>query len=154
MEKIIFKIALGFLALFIMGAGCEKVGYPGEFIEKPFLKFSDFGCPNEGWHIRSGYTNNHYIVNSQQKLEKYITSDCVPKINFSKYNVIIGSIVFTTGASLYDENLEENNEEIVYTVTILTDISLVVGGVKYHVVIGKPSGEKNIRVEVIVKDHT
>jgi hypothetical protein len=153
MEKIILKIAIGFLFLFITGAGCEREEDPGEFTEKQILKFSDFGCSDVLWHFKPGYSNTHYIVNSQQELEKYITGDCIPQIDFSKYILIIGHRINTTGIARVDEKLEENNSEVVYTISILKNIAQVAQGISYHAIIEKPSAQKNIRVEVIVKDH-
>jgi hypothetical protein len=157
MENIILKTAIGFLVLFMMGTGCEKEKEkdPGEFTEKQILKFSDFGCSNiflKPAYIRNYH--NHYVVTSQKSLEKYTytTSDCIPQIDFSKYIVIIGSRGFSTGVSLYNEKAEENNVEIVYTVTFLTNDATVALGIQYHAVIEKPSGQKNIRVVEIVKD--
>ena len=151
MKKVIFKTGIIFLFMILTGSGCEKD--PGEFIERPFFKFSDFGCENVLWRLKPGNTNHYELVTSQQELEEYITSDCVPQINFSKYIAIIGQRSFTTGVSLYSEILEENNNEIVYTVTFLKNIAMVAQGIQYHVVIEKPSGGKNIRVVEVVKDY-
>ncbi len=148
------KISFIFLLLGFMGAGCEKEE-AGEFIEKEFFKFSDFKCENEPWYLESGYMNNHYIITSQQELEKYIESDCTPQIDFTNYTVIIGNKTFSTGIDHYVEKVEENNLEIIYTITFLTNIAAVAQGVNYHVVTEKPTDRKhkNIRVVEIVKDY-
>ena len=147
---LLLPIAIG---ISLMGAGCEKEEEAGEFIEKEFFKFSDFGCEYEPWHLKPGYVNNHYIITSQQELEKYINSDCIPQIDFNEYFVIIGSKGFSTGVSLFDEKVEENNKKIVYTITFLTDLTMVASGAKYHAVIKKPSNKKEIKVVEIIKDH-
>jgi hypothetical protein len=141
------------LCVVILGAGCEEDEEIVELSEKGFLKFSDFGCENIVWNFKAGNSNSYYTVNSQQELSNYINSDCNPQIDFNKYFVIIGSKSFPTGVSLFDEKVEENNKEIVYTITFLTDDTFVASGAKYHAVIKKPSGKKEINVVEIVKDH-
>jgi hypothetical protein len=140
------------LCVVLLGAGCEKDEEIGIFSEKEFLKFSDFGCENSVWNFKAGYSNNYYTINSQQELSNYININCIPQINFNEYFVIIGSKSFTTGVSLFDEKVEENNKEIVYTITFLTDDTFVASGAKYHAVIKRPSEKKEIRVVEIVKD--
>lgn len=135
----------------LLGTGCEKEE-DEELTEIELLKFSDFGCENYTWNFKPGYSNNYYIINSQQELINYINSDCMPQIDFNEYVVIIGSKSFTTGVSLFDEKVEENNKKIVYTITFLTDLTMVASGAKYHAVI-KTSDKKEIKVVEIVKDH-
>lgn len=155
MKTTVLKISIIFLLLSLMGAGCEKDEEIEKFTEKEFFKFSDFGCENEPWHLKSEYVNNHYIITSQQEFEKYIESDCTPQIDFTKYLVIVGSKSFTTGASIYKENVEENATKLVLTITFLKNISTVAIGLSYHVVIKRKLGENDKSVEVIeiVKEH-
>ncbi|SHI82159.1 hypothetical protein SAMN05444280_106116 [Tangfeifania diversioriginum] len=146
-----FLLLLPICAALLM-SGCEKEE-DEELTEIELLKFSDFGCENYTWNFKPGYSNNYYIINSQQKLSVYINSDCMPQIDFNEYVVIIGSKSFTTGVSLFEEKVEENNKKIVYTITFLTDLTTVASGAKYHTVIKKPSNKKEIKVVEIVKDH-
>ena len=154
MKTTILKISFIFLLFGLIGAGCEKNDEIEKFTEKEFFKFSDFGCANEPWHLMPEYVNNHYVITSQQELEKYIESDCIPQIDFANYTVIIGNKMFSTGIDHYDEKVEENNVEIVYTVTFLTNIAAVAQGVTYHVIIENPTGRKNKNILIVedVKD--
>ena len=154
MKHEILNITIILLLLpIMMGAGCEDDIQIEDFEVKEFLKFSDFGCENHTWNLKPGNNNNYYIIESQDELIKYIQGECMPQIDFNKYFVIIGSKSFTTGASLFAEKVEENNVEIVYTVTFQTDFSRVIGGVKYHVVLKKANSKKDIKVIEVVKDH-
>jgi hypothetical protein len=154
MKKTIFLKGIVLVLLFIIGVAClkKKEANTEKLIEKQFFRFSNFGCTNVLWNFRPGFSDDHYIVNSQQELENYISIDCVPQIDFSKYFMVIGQKSFTTGVSRVDEKLEENDNEIVYTITILTNITAIAQGVNYHAIIEKPAGQKNIRVELIIKD--
>ncbi|MDE5423110.1 hypothetical protein L3073_12900 [Ancylomarina sp. DW003] len=129
-----------------LGVGCDKSKGDSEFVKKDFLKFSDFGCKDVLWNLKPEYSGSHYIISNQSELEEYITSECIPQIDFTKYIVLIGNKHFTTGTSLYDEKVEESNSEIVYTVTFLTNEAAVVIGVNYHVVIERSSINKNIKI--------
>jgi len=151
------KLLTSFLLLLplcavMLAFGCEKEE-DEELTEIELLKFSDFGCENYTWNFKPGYSNNYYIINSQQELSNYINSDCMPQIDFNEYVVIIGSKSFTTGVSLFDEKVEGNNKKIVYTITFLKNDATVASGAKYHAVIKKPSNKKEIKVVEIVKDH-
>ncbi|MGQ1786522.1 hypothetical protein [Saccharicrinis sp. GN24d3] len=152
MQHTIFKILSFLLLPVLMGAGCQK-----EYLEEDvlipaeFYKFADFGCEHHIWHLKMGHTNNYYIINSQEELEKYITTDCLPQIDFSEYIIILGSKSFAAGASLLHEKVEANNEELVYTVTFLTDNSAVAAGAKYHIVVPMPYN-KDIKVVEVIKD--
>lgn len=147
MKTTFFKTSCILCFFSLAVCGCEKSDENQEFSEKKFFKFSDFGCENIPWHLKQGFANNHYVITSQQELEKYIEIDCSPQIDFTKYIVILGSKSFTTGATIYNESIEESSSKIIYTVTFLTDISTVAIGLSYHVVIKKTpeEGDKNIK---------
>jgi hypothetical protein len=158
--KTFIKSATGslLLLLFVYGSGCKKDEDPGLLVEKQILKFTDFECSNVSWQFKPGYSGvapNYYIASSQQELEKYITINCIPQIDFSRYVVLLGQRGFPTGVSLYDEKLEENNAEIVYTVTFMTQLTLVAQPIQYYAIIELPTDnrKKSIRVEEIIKDH-
>ena len=138
------------LCFLLLGAGCNDDD--GEYTEIEFFKFSDFGCENDNqWSLNTGYYDDNYIITSQEEFEEVVNMKCSVDINFSKYTLLIGSKTFATGASLYDEKVEENNSEIVYTVTFLPDDSQVALGVTYYVIIENPS-EKDIRIEEAFKE--
>ena len=137
----------------MLGVGCEKKEKNEEFTEKEFFKFSDFGCEDIPWYIKPGYANNHYVITTQQELEKHIEINCIPQIDFDKYFVVIGSKSFTTGVSIVDEKVEENNIEVIYTITFLTNNAAVALGLSYHIVIKKTvnKSDKNIEILEIIK---
>lgn len=150
-------ILFNFVILILFAiSGCQEDEKPeesGEFIEIDFLKFSDFGCENSQLNLKSEFTENHYVITSNSELEYYLRMDCIPQIDFSEYFLIIGVKRFTTGASILDEKAEENNTEIVYTVTFQTDATFFPTPLKYHAIINSSSSLKNIRIEEIVIDY-
>lgn len=144
--KIILS-ALSFVLLIIFCIGCEKEEV---FNELELKKFSDFGCEAIIWYLKPGNTKNHYVINSQSELDNILETDCQPQIDFDKYTLIVGTKSFTTGATLQEENILESNSEITYTITFLTDISMIAMGVRYHAIIEK--NRKKINVVEIVKE--
>lgn len=151
MKTQIVKIGFLLIMLLLFGLGCNKDIQDGKYSEIDFQKFSDFGCPNNTpWHLNPSYKGEIYLLKSKQEFEKCVTIDCNPNIDFSNYNVLVGRKPFTTGASIYDEKVETNGSELVYTITILRDETTVPLGVKYYVIIKKPSKAINIRVEHII----
>lgn len=154
MKKLIIKTELIFLLFFVMGAGCEKNNEDGEYAEIEFFKFSDFGCESDySWNLKTDYIGGNHIITSQQEFEECIAIECDPKINFSSYYVLVGSKQFSSGVSIYNEKVEENNSEVVYTITFLLDDSEVAQKIMYYVIIKKPSQDKNIRIVEVIKDN-
>jgi hypothetical protein len=147
MKSNILKISV--FVLLVALVGCKK---DDKFVEKEFLKFSDFGCDN-GLYLKPNYVGHYYIISTMPELQEHVMSDCIPTIDFTKYVVLIGIKSFTTGASLYSEKVEESETEIVYTVTFDAFETTVPMGVPYHVVIekSKDSGHKNIRIVELIK---
>ena len=139
------------LCVVLLGAGCDDDN-DGEYTEIEFFKFSDFGCENDNsWSLNDGYEDENYIVTSQQEFDKIVNMECSPQIDFLSYTILAGSKQFSNGVSIYEEKVEENNSEIVYTVTFLTDDSTVALKVSYYVIIKKTSA-KNIRIVEVVKE--
>jgi len=149
MKSTILKISV--FVLLVALVGCKK---EDKFVEKEFLKFSDFGCDNGLWRLKPNYVGHNYIISTLPELQEHVLSDCIPTIDFTKYVVLIGIKSFTTGASFYGEKVEESETEIVYTVTFDAYETTVVVGVPYHVVIEKPkdSDHKNIRIVELIKN--
>lgn len=152
MKTFILKIGTVLCLLSLMGVGCKDNEKNEMFLNKEYFKFTDFGCDSAPV-LKSEYNGNYYIITSQQNLEQYTTGNCIPKIDFSQYIVLMGSKQFTTGASLYDEKIEENSSEIIYTVTFQTNIAAVAPIVNYHVIIKKPAIAKSIQIVETIKDH-
>jgi len=147
-----YKILTLFLLPFLMGAGCQKdeeILEELEFVPIVIQKFADFGCEHQSWKIKAGYANDYYIINSAEDLNKYIEYECKPDIDFSKYIVILGNKGFSTGTSLVSEKVEENNVELVYTLTFSKGFSMDAPSVKYHIVIPIPYNKDIKLVEVV-----
>ena len=125
---------LPFILLIIFCNGCEKEE-DNAFFEGEFMKFSDFGCETINWHFQPEYTKNYYVINSQSEMDNIFIADCQPNIDFDKYTLIAGIKRFSSGATFLEENIVESSSDIIYTVTFLTDISMVAIGVPYHVII-------------------
>jgi hypothetical protein len=154
MKTLINKAGLVILFIFIMGAGCEKNIQEGEYSEIEFLKFSDFGCQSDNsWYLNTGCGGGNYIITSLQDFEKCVTIECNPEVNFSSFFVLVGSKQFSSGVSIYNEKVEENNLEVVYTITFLPDDSDIAQKIKYYVIIKKPSQNKNIRIVEVIKEN-
>ena len=153
MKQIILKLGIFLVLLSLVGTACNNDDIePTELEEQEFWKFSDFGCENHTWNLKPEYVNNHYVIETQDELEKYIQGDCLPTIDFNKYFVMVGVKGFATGASLLEEKVDKNNVEIIYTLIFQIELTQATSAVKYHVVLKKPSSKKEINVIEVVKD--
>ena len=153
MKTIVFKIGLLMLFILMVRTGCEKTNENGEYADVEYFKFSDFGCETgDSWYLRPGYVVKNYIIRSQQEFEECIAIECNPQIVFSNFVLLIGVKLFNSGALLFNEMVQENNSEVIYTITFLKDESTVALGIPYHSIVRKPLNGKSIRIVEIVKE--
>ena len=152
--KILFLCGIIVLTAFSCEKDKENVE-AGDLEPIDIKEITDFGCDNCSITLKSEYVNNGYYViyseNGFNKYVQYVTGENIPSIDFNKYFLIIGVKQFTSGAEILQEKAEENNIEIVYYVTFLTDDSTVAVGVGYHAFLEKPIKEKAVRIEMIIE---
>lgn len=137
--------------MLILGNGCIKKNENGNYSELDYFKFSDFGCQNDNqWSLSTNGVN--YIISSQEGFDEHLIVECNPIIDFESYTLLVGNKQFSTGVSIYSEKVKENNSEVIYEVTFLTDDTYVAQVINYHVIINKPLNGKTIRITAIVKE--
>lgn len=156
MKNRIITVVILFVSIYFTSCEKDKENVEaGDFKPIEVKKISDFECDDCSVTLKPEYANNGYYViyseNDFTKYVKYVTGENIPSIDFEKYFLIIGVKQFTSGAEVLEEKAEENNIEIVYYVTFLTDDTTVALGVGYHAFLEKPIKEKAVSVEEIIK---
>ena len=141
LSKILFLFGIVTLTAF----GCED---DGEFEQIEFKKITDFDCNDCSISLKSEYFNNdYYIIRSEESFLKYVDGVNIPVIDFNKYILIIGHKILSTDASVINEKVEENNIEILYTVSIRKNDATIPTAVIYYVFIEKANSGKDISVK-------
>ena len=149
--KLLFFAGIIVLAAF----SCDdEKDNPSDYKPIEIKKITDFGCEDCVIRIKTEYMEDDtsYIIYSESDFNKYVeyyAGTTIPAIDYQKYFLIIGMKRYLHGAEIIEEKAKENNEEIIYTITLLindyhTPITLF-----YHVFLEKPIDEKNIRIELI-----
>ena len=130
LSKILFLCGIIVFTAF----SCDKENTDtGEFAPITIKKITDFDCDDCYLSLKPEYINDtYYVIYTESDFTKYVTGENIPSIDFEKYFLIIGTKQFTSGAKILEEKAEENNVEIVYYVTFLTDDSTVALRVGYH----------------------
>lgn len=151
-RKILFLCGIIILTAF----SCEKEKEDeSDFGLIEIKKITDFGCDDCSIILKPEYVNNGYYIiyseNEFNKYVKYVTGENIPTIDFEKYFLIIGVKQFSSGVEILKEKAEENNIEIIYYVTFLTNDSTVALSVGYHAFFEKPIKEKVVRVEIKIE---
>ncbi|NOU61069.1 hypothetical protein [Marinifilum caeruleilacunae] len=143
--KTAFQYFLCFSCLALFLSACSSSS-DEELEEINFLKFTDFECEDPIWDAKSELSDTYRVVNSNEELDEYITINCIPQIDYSKYMLIIGEKSYSYGNTLYSQKVEENNNSIVYTVIVLRSFTTVATSVQYHAIIERPRKQKEIEV--------
>ena len=140
------------ISVFFLVLGCEENIDKGESQLLQIKKITDFGTEQSRISLKPEYINgNYYVIESESEFTKYVTGENLPSIDFDNYFLIIGVRQFTSGASIVEEKAEENNVEIIYTVTFQTDATTVALGLLYHAFISKPAIKKETVVNLIIQ---
>ncbi|MBU8891992.1 MAG: hypothetical protein KOO66_04390 [Bacteroidales bacterium] len=149
-SKVLFLCGIIFLMVF----SCEEdIVDTGDLEPMEIKKITDFGCDDCYLLLKPEYVNDaYYLIYSESDITKYVTGENIPKIDFEKYLLIIGTKSIDGGGSITDEKAEGNNIEIIYRITITRDDTHIAGiSLPYHAFLEKSIKEKAVRVEVIVK---
>jgi len=155
--KTIKKIILLCGIIVLTAFSCEKEKEDADDLEPiEIKKITDFGCDDCSIILKPEYVNNgYYMIDSENDFNKYVkyaTGENIPSIDFEKYFLLIGTKSIEGGGSITDEKAEENNIEIIHTITITRDDTHIAGiTLKYHAFLEKPIKEKAVRVEIIIE---
>lgn len=69
------------------GDGCDKL--------VPIANLEDlYGCENTAYQMEIDLTEDHTIIRSQAEFEELVSGSCLPEIDFTEHNLVIGKKVY------------------------------------------------------------
>lgn len=143
------------ISMFLMFAACEEkldAECLNSTIEVTSLE-KEYGCINTRYSLQIALSNDYKIIRNQADFDQLVTGSCIPKIDFSKYDLVIGKKQLPTGNDYikYKLTSECESKTFILRVTIRQDATLSPTAVTYHVLIPKIKHQQQLTVDVEVK---
>lgn len=134
-------LMLSIVSLF--GTACEKKETClSEEIAVTSLE-KEYGCENTVGGLEIDLEDSHTIIRSQPDFEQRVAGDCMPEIDFEKYDLIIGKQRLRSGVhEINYEYLRNCNGDYRLNVSIQHNSASVAPNITYHALVPKlPAGE-------------
>ena len=113
---------------------------------------TEFGCENTRFDLQIDLHNEYTIIRSKNTYDNNVTGICHPEIDFSKYDLVIGSQ--STGnfndTILYDYRRVCPNMDLTLTIDVIQLYITMPSTVTYHALIPKLGDEESIDIIVNV----
>ena len=109
---------------------------------------SEYGCDDTRYDLEIDLSNNYTIIHSQQEFENKVTSNCIPDIDFSSFDLVIGKKGLSSGNSSIDYKLTKDcSNQITLLVTFNQGETMNAPNITYHALIPKLGDEETVNVE-------
>lgn len=114
---------------------------------------TEYGCPDTRYGLQIDLSENYTIIRTQQDFENKVSSNCIPKIDFSSYDLVIGKKGLNRGNASIDYNLKRDCTNILkLQVTFNQSLTLNAPIVTYHALIPKLGDKETVTVEFVYKN--
>jgi len=146
---------LAALAVLALGTGCHDKIEDGQWVCPPFDPTTSQVAGlagNPGCYLESpapGQFKNH-VINTDADYQA-LFGCAPPPIDFSKYTLLIGKTVTTSGNRITDQRVQQDCWQYIYSVDIQQNLTTVVQPVVYHVLVPKLAAgvQVTFRVQVL-----
>ena len=111
---------------------------------------SEYGCNDTRYDLEIDLSNNYAIIHSQQDFENKVTGNCIPEIDFSSFDLVIGKKGLSSGNSSIDYKLTRDcSNQITLIVTFNQSETMNAPNITYHALIPKLGDEETVNVEFV-----
>lgn len=113
----------------------------------------EYGCTNTKNSLEVELTDDFTVIRNQADFTNQVTGNCIPDIDFTNYDLIIGKKGLTSGNSSIDYQFTDDcrTGEYVLKVIFSQNIATVAPNITYHRLIPKLPEAKEIKVLTEVK---
>jgi len=111
-----------------------------------------YNCADTRHNTQIDLSDNYIIIRSQSQFNNLVTGDCLPQINFSTYDLVIGKKGLTSGNETINYNYYYDCSlgNLVLEVEFIQNIASVAPNLTYHALIPKLGDEETVAVEISV----
>jgi hypothetical protein len=114
---------------------------------------TEYGCADTRYGLQIDLSETYTIIRTQQDFENKVSGNCIPKIDFSSYDLVIGKKGLTSGNASIDYNLTKDCKNILkLQVTFNQSVTQNAPIVTYHALIPKLGDEETVTVEFVYKN--
>ncbi|MBF6607158.1 MAG: hypothetical protein ITG00_00275 [Flavobacterium sp.] len=113
---------------------------------------SEYGCTDTKYQMEIDLAGDFTIISDQANFNALVTGSCLPEIDFSMYDLVIGKMNFTSGNTSIEYVLETECEtrDQNLVVTFYQNMTAHAPNLTYHALIPKLDGGQDLTVEIIV----
>jgi hypothetical protein len=113
---------------------------------------NEHGCIEPEYQMDINLSEDYIIIRNQVEFSDLVTGSCLPTIDFTIYDLVIGKKGFTTGNSSINYELVEDCETTAKTLTVTFNQNLTTEApnLTYHRLIPKLMIGEELNVELIV----
>lgn len=100
---------------------------------------TEYNCTNTKYQMDINLTDDYLIIRSQLEFDNLVTGTCMPNIDFSTYDLVIGKKVLTSGNTSINYNYMKHpcNNNKFLEVTFTQNATTEAPNITYHALIPK-----------------
>jgi hypothetical protein len=114
---------------------------------------SEYGCVNTKYGLSINLSDTYIIIRSQEEFENKVSGECIPNVDFSSYDLIIGKKQLTSGNSSIDYELirDCHISKLELKVTYNQNIATEAPNLTYHALLPKLGDEETVEVQILIE---
>ncbi|MFT7072568.1 hypothetical protein [Patiriisocius sp. Uisw_017] len=150
------KLTTKFLSFLLLGFcyGCGSSDDPGCVTLPVNAKSLEnrYGCENTKNLLEIDTSEIFVIISTQQQFENLVSGPCMPQIDFTTYDLIIGEQVLSSGNNTitYEETQDCTTNILEVTVTFNQNESAEAPTLTFHLLVPKLSNPNTTTVDIVI----
>ena len=141
-------IALAFIGTLLSCQNDDDCGSPNW--TTPNNLENEYGCINTKYQMDIVLSNDYTIIRSQESFYNLVTGDCMPQIDFSTYDLVIGKKELTSGNTAINYSFMKHpcNGQFYLQVDFIQNATAEAPNLTYHALIPKLNTNETVRVDL------
>ncbi|RSK47045.1 hypothetical protein [Hymenobacter rigui] len=110
----------------------------------------EYGCTDTRRQLTTNLNQTYTIIRNQADFDRLVTGNCHPQIDFTKYDLVIGKQVTTSGSSSFQYMYQRQclAESMKLHVTVIPGMTTDTGNLTYHALVPKLAPQETVQVDV------
>lgn len=114
---------------------------------------TEYGCTNTKYQMNISLNNTFQVIKTQSQFNSLVTGACMPNIDFTRYDLIIGKKGLLNGNRNINYSLVRDcpNNKTTLNVSIQNDLNATAPNITYHALVPKLNPNEQVIVNVAVQ---